>query len=54
MTKVIKKKKSHVEIRVKHGLSYKTKKVELDREYSNEELLDIRCRLTRAKFCWFF
>ena len=35
---------SFVEIRVKHGLSYKTERKELDREYTHEELLDIRSR----------
>jgi hypothetical protein len=40
-------------VRVKKGVwSYETKKVEVDEKMSKEELLDIRQKMGKDKFCW--
>lgn len=40
-------------VRVKKGVwSYETKKVEVGESMSKEELLDIREKMGKDKFCW--
>eukprot|EP00916_Digyalum_oweni_P009500 GHVL01016047.1.p2 GENE.GHVL01016047.1~~GHVL01016047.1.p2 ORF type:complete len:207 (-),score=73.91 GHVL01016047.1:696-1316(-) len=51
LQKQIKKQKSNLTYREKTGMwGYKTVKTELDREYSKEELLDLREKKSRDKF----
>jgi len=53
MSKKIKKPESVLEYREKTGMwGYKTVKTKLDKELTREELLDLRAKKSRDKFCW--
>lgn len=54
LSKKIKKEKTSLEYREKKGMwGYKTIKENLEGEKTREELLDLRSKKNRDKFCWF-
>ena len=53
MSKKIKKPESMLEYREKTGMwGYKTVKQKFEKELTKEELLDMRAKKSRDKFCW--
>eukprot|EP00386_Alphamonas_edax_P007642 GDKI01025445.1.p1 GENE.GDKI01025445.1~~GDKI01025445.1.p1 ORF type:complete len:226 (+),score=94.06 GDKI01025445.1:67-744(+) len=52
LQKQLKKTKSTLTYQTKTGFSYKQVSETLDKEYSKEQLLDMRVKKSRDKFCW--
>ena len=45
-------KKAEMEVRLKKGMSYESKKVEVVANLSREELLNLRQKMIKDKHCW--